>query len=168
MPASQESTAVSAQQDGSLPMANEAEVERSNRPQLCLAEDEDYAPEMLTIPQLMAKMIADDEKQSSLVDIVVQVLDEVLAENDARRLPARDIFVGRKMPFAASYYIRRILKYTKASPSCIVLGFYYLTKLNSMYADVLLNSCTIQKLLLTAMMVAAKYLEDATMANSYW
>ena len=61
-----------------------------------------------------------------------------------------------------------MLKYSGASPSCCIVAFLYLEKLKEHRPSLLLTSRTIQRLLLVATMLAAKYLEDVTVLNSRW
>ena len=73
-------------------------------------------------------------------------------------------FFGRRVSFLASYYIRRMRKYSGASPSCFTVALIYLQR----FKPLKLTSTTVQRLLLVAVMTATKFLEDAHVANSEW
>ena len=80
----------------------------------------------------------------------------------------KGIFVGHHVTFKASYYIKRMFKYSGASPSCFVIAINYLERYRIIHPALVLTSRTIQRLLLVAVMSATKYLEDVPISNSRW
>ncbi len=77
-------------------------------------------------------------------------------------------YLGRSVGFKASYYLRRIAKYCGASSCCFVVAVMYLERFKIINPRMVLTSRTVQRLLLVAVMTAAKYLEDVTFLNTRW
>lgn len=72
-----------------------------------------------------------------------------------------DVFHGVRSPnITILNYIQRIFKYTNCSPSCFVVGYIYIDRLLHKYPNSLLVSLNVHRLLVTAVMVAAKMLDD--------
>jgi hypothetical protein len=78
------------------------------------------------------------------------------------------IFEGRSVHFTATYYLKRILKHSKASPSCSVTALIYLERFGFRHPALLLTNRTLQRLVLVAVMTATKFLEDECPSNRYW
>jgi hypothetical protein len=76
--------------------------------------------------------------------------------------------MGKRVSFKASYYLQRIAKYCGASPCCYVVAVMYLERLKISNQEMVLTTRTVQRLLLVAVMTAAKYLEDVTVPNTRW
>ena len=78
------------------------------------------------------------------------------------------MYEGKRVSFKASYYLRRMAKYCGASSCCFVVVVMYLERFKIVNTGVVLTSRTVQRLLLVAVMTAAKYLEDVSFVNSRW
>ena len=77
-------------------------------------------------------------------------------------------FHGKAVAFKASYYIMRIAKYSGGSPCCCVVAVSYLERIKMKNPSIVLSSNTMQRLLLVAVMIATKYMEDITVDNARW
>ena len=77
-------------------------------------------------------------------------------------------FHGNAVTFKASYYVTRMIKYSGTSPSCFITAVSYLERFKARKPEIVLNSKTIQRLLLVAVMVASKFLEDTPFVNTRW
>ena len=77
-------------------------------------------------------------------------------------------FHGKAVAFKASYYIMRIAKYSGGSPSCYIVAILYLERFKIRNPLIVLSSKTMQRLLLVAVMIATKYLEDIAIDNARW
>ena len=77
-------------------------------------------------------------------------------------------FRGGKAGFNASYYVKRISKYSGSGSYCFIIAKIYLERLQKRYPSVVITSRTLQRLLLVAVMTATKYLEDCTFLNTRW
>ena len=78
------------------------------------------------------------------------------------------IFCGKSVCFKASYYITRMVKYSGGSPCCCVVAVSYLERIKMKNPSIVLSSNTMQRLLLVAVMIATKYMEDITVDNVRW
>jgi hypothetical protein len=86
-----------------------------------------------------------------------------------RKIPmTNSIYEGKRVHFKASYYLQRIAKYCGASSCCFVVSISYLERFKINNPGMVLTSRTLQRLLLVAVMTAAKYLEDVTFLNTRW
>ena len=139
---------------------------------LRLSPCEAGGPDMLA---LQAALVADAAAQEGVSDALGRVLDMLVARNDQlaaeRRGPAAlPLFEGAtQCPLSASAYVRRMLKYTNTSPCNVLIGLIYLQRLKDQ-ADgrVRLTSLNIQRLLLTATMLASKTHDDYFASNRQW
>ena len=80
----------------------------------------------------------------------------------------RGIFEGRKIKIKASKYLQRIYKYSSVSVSCFIASLVYIERYKVKNPKLLLNSHSLQRLLLVPAMVASKYLEDVFYTNHCW
>jgi hypothetical protein len=61
-----------------------------------------------------------------------------------------------------------MLKYSEASPCCMVVALLYLRRFQERFPSLVLTSRTLQRLLLVAAMTATKFLEDVSLSNDAW
>ncbi|KAL8155416.1 hypothetical protein AgCh_000704 [Apium graveolens] len=64
-------------------------------------------------------------------------------------------------------YIERIFKYSNCSPSCLVVAYIYMEKFLQKVGDCL-TSLNVHRLLITSIVLAAKYVEDECYSNGYY
>ena len=123
---------------------------------------------------------ADAEAQEPVVALFSRVLDRTVVDNDERiaskratdSYSAHPPFEGtHPCPLSPSEYVERILKYTRCSPCNLIVGLVYLQRLKDLDADgkrTRLTSYNIQRLLLTALMLASKFLDEPHASNRQW
>jgi hypothetical protein len=87
---------------------------------------------------------------------------------DSQQKRPLGIFEGPQPSFTASYYIKRIAEYSGAGPYSLVTALVYLERLQRACPDLRITSGCMQRLLLVAVMVAEKYLEDDPRNNAIW
>uniref|UniRef100_A0A7S0M7M0 Uncharacterized protein n=2 Tax=Cryptomonas curvata TaxID=233186 RepID=A0A7S0M7M0_9CRYP len=114
----------------------------------------------------------DENDHKLFVQILCDLLDQVIIENEhydeliySNLLIA---FQGPSRSFTASYYISRMSRYSRASPSCFIVALIYLDRFQRRVPCLRLTSRTLQRLLLVATMTATKYIEDVPRLNSRW
>ncbi|KAJ7977402.1 Cyclin [Quillaja saponaria] len=102
---------------------------------------------------------------SSILERSVQ-RNEMLLE--ATQMKDVTIFHGLRAPtLSIRNYIDRIFKYSGCSPSCFVVAHIYLERfLQSTEAN--LTSLNVHRLLITSIMLAAKFIDDAFFKNVYY
>ncbi|XP_059625866.1 cyclin-P3-1 isoform X2 [Cornus florida] len=78
------------------------------------------------------------------------------------------IFHGSRAPsLGIRQYIDRIFKYSCCSPSCFVVARIYVDRYIQR-ANIHLTSLNVHRLLITSVMVAAKFIDDAFFNNAYY
>ncbi|MCO5563504.1 hypothetical protein L7F22_017147 [Adiantum nelumboides] len=79
------------------------------------------------------------------------------------------VFHGMKAPgIGVARYVERIYKYAHCSPACFVVAYAYLDRFIHRQPAVPVTSLNIHRLLITSVMVAAKFLDDAYYNNAYY
>ncbi|KAK8498909.1 hypothetical protein V6N13_045923 [Hibiscus sabdariffa] len=78
------------------------------------------------------------------------------------------IFHGLRAPtISIQHYIDRIFKYAGCSPSCFLVAYIYVDRFIQR-TDVHLTSLNVHRLLITSVLVAAKFIDDAFFNNAYY
>ncbi|KAI3410244.1 Cyclin [Psidium guajava] len=108
-----------------------------------------------------------------LIAFLSSLLQKVAESNDpGRRIqpPQRiSVFHGLTRPaISIRSYLERILKYANCSPSCFVVAFVYLERFAQQQPALPINSLNVHRLLITSVMVAAKFLDDIYYNNAYY
>lgn len=79
------------------------------------------------------------------------------------------MFHGQRPPnISPRQYIERIATYSGCSPCCLAMGMKYLDKLREKDAMYELNSLNFHRLVLTATLIASKFVDDFYYSNGYW
>ncbi|CAK7346596.1 unnamed protein product [Dovyalis caffra] len=103
---------------------------------------------------------------SSLLERSVQK-NEMLLETTQIK-DAVTIFHGLRPPTVSiQQYVDRIFKYSACSPSCFVVANIYVDRLLQQ-TDIHLTSLNVHRLLITSVMIAAKFVDDAFFNNAYY
>ncbi|KAH9611486.1 hypothetical protein KSS87_010183 [Heliosperma pusillum] len=103
---------------------------------------------------------------SSLLETSVQKNDILL--EGAQIEDALSTFHGsRSPPVSIRQYIERIFKYAGCSPSCFIVAYIYVDRYLQQ-SEAFLTSLNVHRLLVTSVMVAAKFIDDAFYNNAYY
>ncbi|XP_077244850.1 cyclin-U4-1-like isoform X2 [Tasmannia lanceolata] len=79
------------------------------------------------------------------------------------------VFHGLTRPtISIQTYLERIFKYANCSPSCFVVSYVYLDRFAERNPTVVINSFSIHRLLITSIMVSAKFMDDMSYNNAYY
>ena len=120
-------------------------------------------------------MIDEAQLQEQVVEALGAVLDLTLAASECASHDSLKPFESRKSsPLSASQFVRRIVKYGHCSPCCLLVGTIYVHRVGDrIFADQqksqpTINAFNIQRLLLTAVMLASKFLDDLYCSNKQW
>ncbi|GAB2281253.1 hypothetical protein Dimus_015858 [Dionaea muscipula] len=73
----------------------------------------------------------------------------------------------RAAPVTIQQYMDRIYKYAGCSPSCFIVAYIYVDRYLQLN-DAHLTSLNVHRLLITSIMVAAKFIDDAFYNNAYY
>ncbi|KAK0583045.1 hypothetical protein LWI29_032826 [Acer saccharum] len=111
-------------------------------------------------------------RSPKILSIVSTLLERSVQKNEmlSETMQIKDItiFHGLRAPtITIQQYIDRIFKYAACSPSCFVVAQIYVDRYLRQ-ADVHLTSHNVHRLLLTSVMVAAKFNDDASFNNAYY
>lgn len=117
--------------------------------------------------------------KSSVNDGRKRVSDNVKKDEDNAKSNKQKLsmFNGMRAPgIGIESYIMRINKYARCSPCCFVLAYAYISKLisdNSLKSTELvciplITSLNIHRLLITSIMLAAKFMDDSHYNNAYF
>ncbi|XWS60152.1 hypothetical protein CRYUN_Cryun07bG0010100 [Craigia yunnanensis] len=123
-----------------------------------MAEPETNDLEQQTVPKVITFM-------SSLLQRVVE------SNDNSRRFRSQKIsvFHGLTRPtISIRSYLERIFKYANCSPSCFVVAYVYLDRFMQMQPSLPINSFNVHRLLITSVLVSAKFMDDMYYNNAYY
>lgn len=75
---------------------------------------------------------------------------------------------AKQTAFTLSFYCRRLVEYTCCSKSCFVVAILYLARLAEACPVFLVNEFNVHRLVCTAVVLAAKWLDDVTYSNEHY
>mmetsp|Transcript_7027 Transcript_7027/g.13283 ORF Transcript_7027/g.13283 Transcript_7027/m.13283 type:complete len:273 (-) Transcript_7027:117-935(-) len=105
---------------------------------------------------------------SSIRATMAYVLCRLCVVNDTKPLFPNK-FIGREVPnINIKDYLDRIQLYSECSEECFVFALVYIDRLIYHNKKISLNSWTVHRLLLTAILVAAKFHDDVFLSNKYF
>lgn len=104
-------------------------------------------------------------KTPKILSIVSKILEKSVQKNEivlqAMQIKDLTVFHGLRQPaISIQQYVDRIFKYAACSPSCFVVAQIYMDRYVHQ-ADVHLTSLNVHRLLITSVMLAAKFMDDA-------
>ncbi|XP_076922485.1 cyclin-P3-1-like [Bidens hawaiensis] len=103
---------------------------------------------------------------SSILERSVQINETLLDKTQTKDVIT--VFHGSRAPgLSIKDYIDRIFKYSQCSPSCFVVAQVYMDRLIQC-GNVNLTSLSVHRLLITSVMLAAKFIDDAFYNNAYY
>ncbi|VVA12707.1 PREDICTED: cyclin-P3-1 [Prunus dulcis] len=107
-----------------------------------------------------------------VLSVVSSVFERSIRKNEKliRRSKMKDVitmFHASEVPaLSIRRYIERIFKYSSCSPSCFVVAYIYIERFLQR-TGICLTSLNIHRLLITSIMVAAKFMDDECYSNAY-
>lgn len=119
------------------------------------------------------------EVMPRVINFLSSLLERVAESNDMNRhfdsLSASSssskvsVFHGLTRPnITIQSYLERIFKYANCSPSCFVIAYVYLDRFAQKQPSLPINSFNVHRLLITSVMVAAKFMDDLYYNNAYY
>ncbi|PIN06224.1 Cyclin [Handroanthus impetiginosus] len=79
------------------------------------------------------------------------------------------VFHGLTRPtISIQSYLERIFKYANCSPSCYIVAYVYLDRFTQQQPALPINSFNVHRLLITSVMVSAKFMDDMYYNNAYY
>lgn len=118
-----------------------------------------------TTTTTMAELeIQNQNLMPKLIDYLSSLLQRVAEANDinGRFQPQKiSVFHGLTRPnISIQSYLERIFKYANCSPCCFVVAYVYLDRFTQCQPSLPINSFNIHRLLITSVMIAAKFMDD--------
>jgi hypothetical protein len=139
---------------------------------------EDNSPESteegcLSMRELAFAMKQDAARQNHLVPKICRILDKAIIAGIGRSRSGHASLLAFESstpcPLLPTAFIGRMMQYGSCSPCCLLVGVVYLQKINLQTGgDLIITSFNIQRLLLTAVMLASKFLDDYYCNNKQW
>ncbi|KAH9531263.1 hypothetical protein CY35_19G029000 [Sphagnum magellanicum] len=120
---------------------------------------------------------AAEERRPRVISVLSSLLDRVVARNETQILALNHsicpqkmtVFHGFRAPtISIEKYLERIFKYANCSPSCFVVAYAYMDRFIRQQPGIPITSLNVHRLLITSVMVAAKFLDDAYYNNAYY
>ncbi|KAF4364962.1 hypothetical protein G4B88_021779 [Cannabis sativa] len=109
---------------------------------------------------------------TSLITFLSSLLQRVSESNDINcqfQAQKISIFHGLSRPtITIQSYLERIFKYANCSPSCYIVAYVYLDRFAQKQTSLPINSFNVHRLLITSVMVAAKFMDDMYYNNAYY
>lgn len=112
-----------------------------------------------------------DEAGNSIVPVLACVLKQLCMRNDSLADAQRSLskFHALRPPtISIKDYLIRIAKYAVCSSECFVLALVYIDRIIQSNPNFVVNSLNIHRLLITSVMLAAKFFDDQYFNNAYY
>ncbi|XP_044505330.1 cyclin-U4-1-like isoform X1 [Mangifera indica] len=107
-----------------------------------------------------------------VISILSSLLQRVADSNDfsCRLQPHKmSVFRGLTRPtISIQSYLERIFKYANCSPSCFVIAYVYLDRFALNQLSLPISSFTVHRLLITSVLVSAKFMDDIYCNNAFY
>lgn len=99
-----------------------------------------------------------------VISFLSSLLKRVAESNDINQQLLHQkisVFHGLTRPtISIQSYLERIFKYANCSPSCFIVAYVYLDRFTQRQPSLPINSFNVHRLLITSVMVAAKFMDD--------
>eukprot|EP00271_Cylindrocystis_brebissonii_P016282 TRINITY_DN3965_c0_g1_i3.p1 TRINITY_DN3965_c0_g1~~TRINITY_DN3965_c0_g1_i3.p1 ORF type:complete len:338 (-),score=42.16 TRINITY_DN3965_c0_g1_i3:669-1682(-) len=112
------------------------------------------------------------EDLPDVLSVLSSLLEKAVLHNESRLSGSRGkltVFHGERAPSISLWdYLARIFKYANCTPTCFMAAYLYLNRLVVRNPDYVITSQNVHRILITAVMVAAKFLDDSYFNNAFY
>jgi len=111
------------------------------------------------------------ERRNQLVEVLSDVLTRLCERNDRFMMNHNVVtrFQALRAPqIAIKSYLKRIVKYSNCSEECFVLALIYIDRLIKVNEKFMLNSLNVHRLIITSVMLGAKFFDDQYYNNAHF
>jgi len=111
------------------------------------------------------------ERREKLVDVLSDVLNRLCERNNRftpSNTPVTRFHALRPPQIAIKVYLERIAKYSNCSEECFVLALIYIDRLIRTNGSFLVNSYNVHRMIITSVMLAAKFFDDQYFNNAHF
>lgn len=112
-----------------------------------------------------------DETGNAIVPVLACVLNQLCLRNDRLPMSQKGLskFHALRPPaISIKDYLQRVAKYAACSGECFVLALVYIDRIIQSNPTFVVNSLNIHRLLITSIMLAAKFFDDQYFNNAYY
>ncbi|MCO5565159.1 hypothetical protein L7F22_018832 [Adiantum nelumboides] len=117
-----------------------------------------------------------EKKCPSVIRVLSSLLERVVTRNERLPPPSTDEsqkkfaeFSGLRVPtISIEQYLERIFKYANCSTSCFVVAYAYIDRLIQFQPNLRITSANVHRILITSILVSAKFLDDSYYDNAYY
>jgi len=112
-----------------------------------------------------------EERRIKLVNVLSDVLCRLCERNDRfiiNHAPVTRFHTLRAPQITVKAYLNRIAKYSICSEECFILALIYIDRLIKYNGNFLVNSLNVHRLIITSIMLAAKFFDDQYFNNAYF
>lgn len=112
-----------------------------------------------------------DDTGNAIVPVLACVLNQLCLRNDRLPMSQKGLskFHALRPPaISIKDYLQRVAKYAACSGECFVLALVYIDRIIQSNPSFVVNSLNIHRLLITSIMLAAKFFDDQYFNNAYY
>jgi len=112
-----------------------------------------------------------EDRRNILADVLSEVLTQLCARNDRFLMKLHTVtrFQASQAPqITIKSYLKRIMKYSNCSEQCFVLALIYIDRLIRVNEKFMLNSLNVHRLMITSVMLGAKFFDDRYYNNKHF
>jgi len=116
-------------------------------------------------------MQINEKRRNKLVNVLSDVLSRLCERNDnflMNHTPVTRFHALRAPQITIESYLKRIAKYSNCSEECFVLALIYIDRLIRNNGNFLVNSLNVHRLMITSIMLGAKFFDDQYFNNAYF
>eukprot|EP00741_Cyanophora_paradoxa_P022492 tig00021464_g21718.t1 len=112
----------------------------------------------------------DPESEAKLIPLLSNILERIIARNDKLAVHTKlTAFHAKFTPnIGVQAYLERIAKYASCSSACFIMALIYIDRIMQREKTFIITSLNVHRLIVTAVMVAAKFMDDLYYNNNYW
>lgn len=112
------------------------------------------------------------EVMGKVMRYLSSVLQRIAEDNDVKgmfRAQKVSVFDGLTKPgISIGGYLERIFQYANCSPSCLVVAYIYMDRFAQMQPLLPLHSFNVHRLIISSVLVSAKFLDDVYYDNAFY
>lgn len=113
----------------------------------------------------MADQLDNLQVMPKVINLLSSLLERAAEANDLNRQLIEtqkiSVFHGLTRPtISLTAYLERIFKYANCSPSCFVVAYVYLDRFAQKQPSLPITSFNVHRLLITSVLVSAKFMDD--------
>jgi len=116
-------------------------------------------------------MQINEKRRNKLVNVLSDVLSRLCERNDRfliNHTPVTRFHALRAPQITIESYLKRIAKFSNCSEECFVLALIYIDRLIRKNGNFLVNSLNVHRLMITSIMLGAKFFDDQYFNNAYF